>query len=51
MDKLAHIEIKIEGFIGNLKLTPEYYDIRDIIALLQNVESMLFPNEKKDAQY
>ena len=48
MDNLGYIEIKIVGSKGKLDLTPENYDIKEIIALLVNVENMLFPGEKRE---
>jgi hypothetical protein len=48
MDKIGYIEIKVSGSKGNLNLTPDNYDIREIIAILQNAENLLFPSEKKD---
>lgn len=48
MDKKGHIEIRISGTRGNLELSPELYDIREIISILENVESLLFPGDKKD---
>ncbi len=48
MDKIGYIEIKVSGSKGNLNLTPDNYDIREIIAILENAEDLLFPSEKKD---
>ncbi|MDI6734923.1 MAG: hypothetical protein QME42_01805 [bacterium] len=48
MGKLGYIEIKIVGSKGKMELTPDNYDIKEIIALLQNVEGMLFPGEKRE---
>ncbi|MEK0337216.1 MAG: hypothetical protein QQN41_07270, partial [Nitrosopumilus sp.] len=48
MDKLGYIEIKIVGSRGKLDLTPDNYDIKEIIALLENVEDMLFPGENRE---
>ncbi len=48
MDKIGIVEILIKGSNGNFDLTPDNYDIRDIIAILENAESLLFPNEKRD---
>ncbi|MFH1859777.1 MAG: hypothetical protein ABH870_01995 [bacterium] len=38
MEKLGYIEIKIVGLKGKMELTPDNYDIKEIISLLQNVE-------------
>ncbi|MBI4929582.1 MAG: hypothetical protein HY841_02380 [Bacteroidetes bacterium] len=48
MDKIGYIEIRISGSKGNLKLTPDNYDIREIRTILDSAENLLFPNEKKD---
>lgn len=47
MDKLGYIEIKISGSKGNLELSPDNYDIREIISILENAENLLYPNDKK----
>lgn len=48
MDKIGNIEIKVVGKSGNLELKPENYDIKHIASILQNVEDLLYPNNKKD---
>lgn len=48
MEKLGYIEIKIDGKKGNNELTPDNYDIKEIITVLENAENLLFPNDKKD---
>lgn len=48
MDKLGYIEIKISGSRGNLELSPDNFDIREIIDILENAENLLFPNDKRD---
>lgn len=48
MEKIGFIEIKITGSKGNLDLTPDNYDIREIIPILENAESLLYPGDKKD---
>lgn len=48
MEKLGYIEIKINGTKGNNELTPDNYDIKEIITVLENAENLLFPNDKKD---
>lgn len=48
MDKIGFIEIRITGSKGNLDLAPDNYDIREIIAILENAENLLYPSEKKD---
>lgn len=48
MNKIAQIEIVVKGFKGNIEITPDNYDIKNIIEILQNVENLLFPNNKKE---
>jgi hypothetical protein len=48
VEKTGYIEIRVSGSKGNLDLTPDNYDIREIIAILENAESMLFPGDKRD---
>jgi hypothetical protein len=47
MEKTGYVEIKVEGSKGNISLTPDNYDIREIAVLLENIEDILFPNNKK----
>jgi hypothetical protein len=42
----GHLEISIKGKKGKIDIKPDNYDIKEIIALLQNVESLLFPEKK-----
>lgn len=48
MEKIGFIEIKITGSKGNLDLTPDNYDIREVIAILENAENLLYSGDKKD---
>lgn len=48
MDKIGHIKIQITGSKGNLELSPDNYDIREIISILENAENLLYPGDKKD---
>lgn len=48
MDKIGFIEIRITGSKGNLDLSPDNYDIREIISILENAENLLYPGDKKD---
>lgn len=48
MDKLGYIEIRITGSKGNLALSPDNYDIREVISMIENAESLLFPFDKRD---
>jgi hypothetical protein len=48
VEKIGDIEIRVVGKSGNLELSPENYDIKQIASILQNVEDLLYPNNKKD---
>lgn len=48
MEKIGEIEIRVLGKSGNQDLSPANYDIKHIATLLQNVEDLLFPTNKKD---
>lgn len=48
MEKIGFIEIRITGSRGNLDLSPDNYDIREIIFILENAENLLYPGDKRD---
>ncbi len=48
MEKFGNIEIRVQGNKGNLILSPDSYDVKEIIAMLQNIEDLLYPTNKKD---
>lgn len=48
MEKIGSIEIRITGSRGNLDLSPDNYDIRELIAMLENAEDLLYSGDKKD---
>ncbi|MCB0453871.1 MAG: hypothetical protein KDC62_00615 [Aequorivita sp.] len=48
MEKIGEIEIRVVGKSGNQDLSPGNYDIKHIASILQNVEDILFPTNKKD---
>lgn len=48
MEKIGEIEIRVVGKLGNQDLKPENYDIKHIATILQNVDDLLYPNNKKD---
>lgn len=48
MEKLEQIIIKISGFKGNIKLTPDNFDIKEVIELIEQTEKLLFPNDRKN---
>ncbi|NLB64627.1 MAG: hypothetical protein GX801_11090 [Fibrobacter sp.] len=47
MEKIGSVEIRITDAKGNLELSPESYDIRELITLLENVEDLLYYGDKK----
>jgi len=47
VEKIGFIEIRITGSKGNLELTPDNYDIREIISILENAENLLYPRALK----
>jgi len=48
VEKIGFIEIRITGSKGNLDLSPDNYDIREIITILENAENLLYPGDKRD---
>ncbi|NBC84325.1 MAG: hypothetical protein GVY19_13230 [Bacteroidetes bacterium] len=48
MDKFGIIEIRVLGKKGNLKLSPDNYDVKEIISMLENIEDLLYPTSIKD---
>lgn len=48
MEKFGNIEIRVVGQKGNIDLSPENYDVKEIISILQNVEDLLYPSNKRD---
>lgn len=48
VDKIGYIEIRINGSKGNIELSPDNFDIREIASMLENAENLLFPHDKKE---
>ena len=48
MEKVGYIEIRVLGNKGNLDLTPDAYDIREVVLIIEHAEHLLFPGERKD---
>ena len=48
MDKIGYIEVRITGNKGNLELSPDNYDIREIREVLEQAENLLVINDKKE---
>lgn len=43
MENIGYIEITVDGNKGNIKLTPDTFDIKELKEILDNVERLLFP--------
>jgi len=48
MENIGYIEIIVSGAKGNLKLTPDTFDIKELSEIIEQVEKLLFPGERKD---
>jgi len=48
LENIGFIAISITGSKGNLELSPDSYDIREVMAILENAENLLHPGDKKD---
>jgi hypothetical protein len=48
VENIGYIEIRIQGKKGNLDLSPETYDIRELKHVLETAEKLLFPDGKKE---
>jgi hypothetical protein len=48
MENIGHIEIVVSGAKGNIPLSVDNYDIRDVKSILENTENLLFPGDKKN---
>jgi hypothetical protein len=48
MEKIGSIEIRVSGTKGKIVLSPDNYDVKEIISMLQNVEDLLYPANKKE---
>ncbi len=48
MEKTGYLEIKITGSKGNFELNLDSYDIKEVISVIEQVESLLFPGEKRE---
>ncbi len=48
VDKTGTLDIHIHGQRGSLKLTPESYDVAEILEVLIGIEDILYPGQKKD---
>lgn len=42
MGKFGFIEIRITGSKGNLDLSPDNYDIREVVSMLENAENLFY---------
>ncbi len=48
MEKTATFEVVIHGTKGGKPLMPEDYDIKALRGLLEEVEVLLFPNDRRE---
>jgi hypothetical protein len=48
VEKIGQIEIRITGSKGNIEVSPDNYDIKEIIFILENTENLLYAGDKKD---
>ena len=48
MENIGFIEIRITGSKGNVELSPDNYDIKEIISILENAENLLYTGDKKE---
>ncbi len=48
MENSSYIEIKIKGFNGNVELSPDNFDIRELVEIVVQTEKLLFPGECKE---
>lgn len=48
MEKIGFIEIRITGSKGNHDLSPDNYDVREVISMLENAENLLYQGDKKE---
>ena len=48
MEKTSYIEINVKGSKGALELSPDNYDIKEILSIIRNAEDLLFPVDKKE---
>ncbi|MFZ1331085.1 MAG: hypothetical protein WAR83_02785 [Flavobacteriales bacterium] len=48
MEALATFEVRIDGKRGNTDLKPTEFDIRELRGLLDEVEVLLFPNDRRE---
>jgi len=48
VENFGNIEIRVTGKAGNEDLNPDNYDIKHIAKLMQHVEELLYPNNKRE---
>lgn len=47
-EKAGFLEIRITGIVGNVEISTELIDIREIAEIFENAENLLFPGAKKE---
>jgi hypothetical protein len=48
MENIGYIEIIVDGVKGNLKLSPDTFDIKELTEIIKQAEKLLFPGERKE---
>lgn len=48
MESTGYIEIYVSGTKGNIELTPDNYDIRELMAIIENIEHLIYPGDKRN---
>lgn len=48
MDKFGNLQIHVIGKKGNINLSPDNYDVKEIISILHNIEDLLYPTNKNE---
>ena len=50
VERIGFVEIRVDGSKGNIRLTPENYDIREIMSILESAEKLLFPGIRRSVR-
>jgi len=48
VEKKAYIEIRVKGRTGNIDISPDNFDIREIMSVIEQVEALLFPTDRSN---
>jgi len=47
LENIGYIEITVSGLKGQLKLSPDTFDIKELTEIIEQAEKLLFPGERK----